>query len=120
MWKCKYCPNDVTHINVYDDHYFCNICGKTPSDKEGYFSEGKWWCISCWNTYVQYKVLECGQANTNTEYKSSAICPYCGKEVQDSWELKDGEYQCGRCNNTFEVTIIVTQEYSTKKLNKGI
>ena len=116
MWKCKYCKKDVTHINVCDDHYTCERCGKTPPN-EGYFTEGRIWCRSCWQIYIAEKVYEWGEIEHDTSYQGLAICPYCGKTVNDSWELDDGDKViCGRCENTYMVNIVVSRDYSTEKI----
>lgn len=116
MWKCKHCQNDATHINVCDDHYFCNVCESKPP-VEAYFSENKIWCMECWNKYVAETIIEWEKkGNHKSYYEHDAICPYCGKKVPDSWELKDGDdVMCSRCENVFEVSSIITVEYSTRK-----
>lgn len=47
-----------------------------------------------------------------------AICPYCGYEEQDSWELSDGEHDCSDCGKTFLVTIDTTVYYTTTKIEE--
>lgn len=53
-------------------------------------------------------------------YTSEPVCPYCGHEVRDAWEfsLSDGEsteYECGSCDQTFDITRHITVDYSTHK-----
>ena len=51
------------------------------------------------------------------EFTREAVCPYCGCEESDSWELEDGgEYECGECDGIYTVQRIVTVEYSTHKV----
>ena len=52
-------------------------------------------------------------------YTRDPICPHCGKEYQDAWELRLDEddvetLECGTCNEEFEVERVVTVEYSTR------
>ena len=46
---------------------------------------------------------------------SNCICPYCGKENLDSWELQDNEddYECSICGGIYNYSRIVTVEYSS-------
>lgn len=50
------------------------------------------------------------------EYTNEVVCPHCGEELMDSWELyEEGEYQCDECGEEYhyERNIIVT--YTTRK-----
>ncbi|MFH1633913.1 MAG: hypothetical protein ABIG63_07855 [Chloroflexota bacterium] len=58
----------------------------------------------------------------DTEYRDYAICPYCGYEERDSWEIDlgpgpegDGEADCGRCGETYLVSRQCTITYTTVK-----
>ena len=57
----------------------------------------------------------------DTEFTNNIVCPHCGDENGDSWELamKDGEHEiqdCGSCNEQFEVYCDISISYSTEKL----
>lgn len=43
------------------------------------------------------------------------VCPYCGKEQGDSWELSsdDGDLDCYHCGRRFMYTRTVSVDYST-------
>jgi hypothetical protein len=49
------------------------------------------------------------------EYESNLICPYCGYEDSDSWELldDDDEHECGRCGAVISYKRVVTVEYNS-------
>lgn len=51
----------------------------------------------------------------NTVLTSNIICPHCGYEHLDSWEMDDGEYECD-CGGSYVVERIITVEYSTYKV----
>lgn len=58
----------------------------------------------------------------DTEYQNTAICPYCGHEHQDMWEVDfgpgldgDTEMSCDDCERTFLVSRIVDVRYSSFK-----
>lgn len=47
------------------------------------------------------------------DYENNVICPYCGYEDIDSWELSndDEEHECGRCRAVMSYQRVVTVEY---------
>ena len=53
-----------------------------------------------------------------------AICPHCGKEFEDSWELcqKDEdvyEYDCDQCEKPFAVQAHISVTYTTTKIEES-
>ncbi len=48
-------------------------------------------------------------------YESGLVCPYCGYEDRDSWELADddNEHECGRCGAIIAYERQVTVEYNS-------
>jgi hypothetical protein len=48
----------------------------------------------------------------------NAVCPWCGREVADSWELwhPESECECNQCGRLFKATRIVTVEFDTEKV----
>lgn len=56
----------------------------------------------------------------NHKYTDNAVCPYCGHEDYDSWELgcdndECGESECGSCGKAYIWIRHVFVEYSTKR-----
>jgi DNA-directed RNA polymerase subunit RPC12/RpoP len=49
------------------------------------------------------------------DYERNLICPYCGYEDTDSWELSDDdeEHECGRCGAIISYQRVVTVEYNS-------
>ena len=52
------------------------------------------------------------------KFNSSPVCPYCGSEMTDAWELEmdDGDaddVDCGVCCETYAVVCHVQVTYST-------
>ena len=52
-------------------------------------------------------------------YNHAPVCPYCGYEMGDAWELGllgdgDAEVQCGRCEGWYHVSAHVSVTYSTR------
>lgn len=54
------------------------------------------------------------------EYTYNLVCPYCGCEDDDAWELSDneGETYCSRCGKQFAYTRNLIISYSTNKIKK--
>ncbi len=59
--------------------------------------------------------------------KPDAVCPWCGAEQRDSWEISlsngeyeegDGEYDCQSCEKTFIISRYCEVTYSTKKIDR--
>ena len=55
----------------------------------------------------------------DTEYTIYAICPHCGFEDRDSWEIGDGEegdfdVDCSSCDKPFRCSRHITVRYTTK------
>lgn len=48
-------------------------------------------------------------------YERNLICPYCGYEDEDSWELSDDdeEHTCGRCGAVISYQREITVEYNS-------
>ena len=53
-----------------------------------------------------------------TKRTMNAICPWCGHEDLDSWELEDGEYDCGTCDKPYIVERCVDVSYTTTKIER--
>ena len=51
----------------------------------------------------------------NNVYTSFIVCPYCGAEDQDCWEIKDndGFIQCGSCEKKFYYERDISISYTT-------
>ena len=54
------------------------------------------------------------------DYERNVICPYCGYEHKDSWEMSDEEdlEECAQCGGVFSYQRIVTVEYSSQPVHQ--
>lgn len=59
-----------------------------------------------------------------TEYTEEPICPYCGNEESDAWEIDfgigldgDTEIYCSDCGKEYHLSRNVIVSYSSKRLN---
>lgn len=56
------------------------------------------------------------------EFTAYVVCPWCGYEDADGWELFSGgeadstETECGECGKPFFAEALMTIEYSTRKV----
>jgi predicted RNA-binding Zn-ribbon protein involved in translation (DUF1610 family) len=58
------------------------------------------------------------------EYTKNIVCPYCGHENRDSWEVEPGQEdigltECGSCEKSFYAYRNITIDYSTKEAVYG-
>lgn len=53
----------------------------------------------------------------NHTYTNEIVCPHCGYEYQDSWEMSDNdEEDCQECGEKFIFSREVDVHYNTQKL----
>lgn len=54
----------------------------------------------------------------DTKYTNNAICPYCGYENKDSWELfkNSGTATCCNCDRAYRYSRDVITTYCTSKI----
>ena len=51
---------------------------------------------------------------------SEPVCPFCGEEYGESWELKDGEeVECDSCGEIYMLDITTTVSYTTRPKGVG-
>lgn len=56
----------------------------------------------------------------DTDYTSEVVCPYCGHQHRDSWELLEDcdTYECVSCEKEFEYQRETEVTYCTWKKDK--
>jgi transcription elongation factor Elf1 len=54
----------------------------------------------------------------DTEYTDDSICPWCGKEQQDTWEVDSDStiLDCDYCEKPFHFERMTNVTFSTKRL----
>ena len=98
---------------VTDFRYTCEDCG-TCVDLYVY-PEGCF-CAGCRGAWVDGQVLK---FDGNTQHTDEIVCPHCGHEHSDSWEMSAGEEVCERCERVFRISRDVEITYSTVKEDKN-
>jgi len=56
-------------------------------------------------------------SDIDLSYNLNPVCPHCGYEMQDAWQLGDNdqEVECNACEKDYFVSIDVDVTYSTSK-----
>lgn len=69
-------------------------------------------CKTCIDAAIEKQIAE---FDGDTSYTAEIVCPHCGNEYSDSWEMEDGHYDCQHCGNSFVVCRNVEVTYTTAK-----
>ncbi|TCO69529.1 hypothetical protein [Marinisporobacter balticus] len=85
--------------------------GKVVKVGESYFSIG---VLSHVEKNAGAREIEIDFEPEDKDYENNLICPYCGYEDKDSWELSDDDekHRCGRCGAIVSYERVVTVEYN--------
>jgi len=115
-WELKY--------KKCETHDVCINCGVRRKDLD----EIPWWhkegiiCKPCKKKEIQRTIEEFEkrlerEGDFFLDHNDSPICPYCGHEYGDAWELDPDteEIECGYCDNTMKVDIYHEVTYSTER-----
>ncbi len=81
----------------------------------------EWMCDICGSIYSCQENAEtcgCSLPYIDHECTDEVVCPWCGYEHQDSWELSadDAEWECDECGKPFNYSRYVSVTYSTSKV----
>lgn len=70
--------------------------------------------------YAGVKEIKIDMDAEETNYKRNLVCPVCGWENNDSWELDDSDdaYECGCCGAVLEYTREVKVTYNAKVVKR--
>mgnify|MGYP002868477286 CR=1 FL=1 len=100
--------------------YTCTRCGRPTENFSPYSpliadlikSAGVSFCDACYAELADIRDWENEQFQT-----SNLVCPWCGHEDRDSWELADwdGSYECPACGKLFEYEREVEVPYTSRK-----
>lgn len=92
----------------------CDICGSTDVIHSSFGA-------LCSAHYEEAKErIKAEYTGQSERYSDKPICPYCGHEYGDAWELdlkdnEEDEVECGRCETTFRVQCHISIDYSTRR-----
>ena len=109
--KCRVCsvPTKPPFIFYCDEHYQCADCGT----RDGLVTrmEGAL-CDPCHAARVEKRIADFKDSTHDT---FEAICPHCGYEHRDSFEMSEGDRECSDCGRSFDLVRNVSITYSTSK-----
>lgn len=83
--------------------------------------ENKYYVVCRINHTHDYAIAEpinfCEKGQSN-KFEINLICPFCGYENGDSWELLDcsDDHECGRCASIISYERIIDVSYSAKPI----
>ena len=112
--NCEKCGKPAKWLRRCENCHTCDDCG--VKEDLCTYTEG----VLCKNCHLARVSERINNFSGDTQYTSEIICPYCGYEFSDSWELAadDGELDCLDCENEFFYERIVTIDYCTSKTSK--
>ena len=99
----------------------CDRCNAEVGKGFGIYAIGGFYHRdSCWEEEKQELIKQYKWHEHKTSLEHEMICPYCGYEQRDSWEIPgdDGTVECGRCEKEFDFTRNVEVTFSTTPLAK--
>lgn len=102
-----------------DLRYTCKRCGRRTGNYSEYIygrgknKVGESYCDECIDELLARVDWE------NEHFReSSVICPWCGHEDHDGFELDEGEHEdfaCRSCGKPFDLEVEVSTEYTTRR-----
>lgn len=104
-------------------HDVCVDCGvkrKALTESPWGVRRGAFQCKPCEAKERAERIADRKKNGFDHLYTDEIVCPHCGYEYSDSWELNgsSGEQECPECYEPFELEVTVTVNYSTSKLKE--
>ncbi len=126
--KCPTCTGEKKLYSFYhcDKHNVCNTCGTHRSKLKGVIAwgtrEGAFLCGNCEERERHASIAERQAKGFEHEYTGEVVCPHCGYEEVDSWEMHDhdDDRECPDCKQKYQYERIITCEYSSSKIGEDV
>lgn len=119
--NCPTCSSNIkpwSFSRFCEKHDVCVSCGikrKDLTDTPWGVHIGAFLCKPCELSQRNAEIAIRQEKGFDHEYSDNMICPYCGHEFSDIWEMTDGEYNCPDCEKNFEVETNHSVTYTTSK-----
>lgn len=108
---CNIC-GDPAMFNRCEAHYRCDVCFTRDREKLCHRNGGVI-CDDCYASQVAERLTQ----EHDTQYTNEIVCPYCGYEWPNNWEMSDNdEVLCEDCGNTFHYARVVEVTYCAYKM----
>ncbi len=109
--SCQVCGAQIHHGHPArcPNHWRCDGCQSTKN--LCYYGDGVW-CEPCRGKQRSEK---CRLFQGDTGDTSEPICPHCGTEQSDGWDLSEGQNNCEFCERDFVLHKHYEVTYSTEK-----
>lgn len=102
-----------------EQHNVCILCGikrKELGCPPWGVRYGAFQCQPCEKIERAARVSSRIKEGFSHDCEDEVICPNCGYEYGDSWEMREGKHDCPECEKSFELEAETSRTYSTKKL----
>lgn len=112
-------PSFPSSKDLCEAHNVCVSCGikRSQLDHAPWASRiGAFQCAPCEKTEKEARIKKRISKRFDHEYSDEVICPHCGYEHGDSWEMGEGDNECSECEKPFSMSRNVSVTYSTEKL----
>ena len=101
-------------------HDVCVDCGVKRKDLEQspWFSfKGAFQCKPCKEKERASRIAKRQESEIDHEYTDEVVCPHCGYEFSDSWEMSESDdaVDCPDCNEVFSMERRIEVTYVTMK-----
>lgn len=101
-----------------EKHNVCISCGikRADLDQTPWGARyGAFQCQPCEKAKRQSDIEARISKGFEHEYTDEVVCPHCGYNFSDSWEMSEGEHDCHECEKSFTMSRDVTVTYETAK-----
>lgn len=95
-----------------------NVCFSEAFDINGCLYQPMYLDLS--TKVLAVEVLEMVEGDPEEEFGNQFICPYCGEEYEDDFELEEGEHECNcpHCHSKLKYNKEICFEYTVEPVER--
>lgn len=109
LFECEKCHKKTERWSRCKECHKCDGCG--TREKICMYMDGVH-CPTCRAKHVEKKIAS---FRGSTLFTSEVVCPWCGYQNRDSWEMGEGTHECGECERSFDMTRRTETTYTTTR-----
>lgn len=105
--------------DLCEQHNVCVTCGIKRADLDHApwgVRIGAFQCAPCRDEEIKAAIKKRKDEGFDHEYTDEVVCPHCGYEHSDSWEMGETEHDCPDCKKAFSLSRNVSVTYTTEKV----